>query len=101
MNEITLNAYAKINLSLVVTGKRPDGYHNIRSLMQGIDLCDVIKITKCPENGTKYNLPHCTIGGIDVYLCTDVETIPMDMSNLALRGIAAVLDACGTDTFDY
>lgn len=96
MNEITLNAYAKINLSLVVTGKRPDGYHNIRSLMQGIGLWDVIKITKCPENGTKYNLPHCTIGGIDVYLCTDVETIPMDMSNLALRGIAAVLDACGS-----
>ncbi len=97
MEQITLNAYAKINLSLVVTGKRPDGYHDIRSLMQGIGLCDVIKITKCPENGTKYNLPHCTIGGIDVYLCTDVETIPMDMSNLALRGIAAVLDACGSD----
>ena len=96
MEQITLNAYAKINLSLVVTGKRPDGYHDIRSLMQGIDLFDVIKITKCPENGTKYNLPHCTIGGIDVYLCTDVETIPMDMSNLALRGIAAVLDACGS-----
>jgi 4-diphosphocytidyl-2-C-methyl-D-erythritol kinase len=97
MEQITLNAYAKINLSLVVTGRRDDGYHNIRSLMQGIDLYDVIKITKCPENGTKYNLPHCTIGGIDVYLCTDVETIPMDMSNLALRGIAAVLDACGAD----
>jgi 4-diphosphocytidyl-2-C-methyl-D-erythritol kinase len=96
MEQITLNAYAKINLSLVITGRREDGYHNIRSLMQGIGLYDVIKITKCPENGTKYNLPHCTIGGIDVYLCTDVETIPMDMSNLALRGIAAVLDACGS-----
>jgi 4-diphosphocytidyl-2-C-methyl-D-erythritol kinase len=95
MEQITLNAYAKINLSLVVTGKRPDGYHDIRSLMQGIDLFDVIKITKCPENGTKYNLPHCTIGGIVVYLCTDVKTIPTDMSNLALRGIAAVIDACG------
>lgn len=95
VNEITLNAYAKINLSLVVTDRRSDGYHNIRSLMQGIDLFDVIKITKCPENGTKYNLPHCTIGGIVVYLCTDVETIPTDMSNLALKGIAAVLDNCG------
>lgn len=92
--EITLRSYAKINLSLVVTGRRADGYHNIRSLMQGIDLYDVVKITKCAENGTKYNLPHCTIGGIVVYLCTDVETIPTDMSNLALKGIAAVLDAC-------
>ena len=92
LNEITLKAYAKINLSLVVTGRREDGYHDIRSLMQGIGLYDVIKITKCLENGTKYNLSDCTIGGIDVYLCTDVETIPTDMSNLALRGIAAVLD---------
>lgn len=94
MNEITLNAYAKINLSLIVTGRRADGYHNIRSLMQGIDLFDIINIRKCLKNGTKYNLPHCTIGGIDVYLCTDVKTIPTDMSNLAFRGIAAVLDAC-------
>ena len=100
MKKITLNAYAKINLSLVVTGRRPDGYHNIRSLMQGIDLYDVIEITKCPENGTKYNLPHCTLGGIDVYLCTDVKTIPTDMSNLALRGIAAVLDACSEGAGD-
>lgn len=90
--EIELNAYAKINLSLVVTGRREDGYHNIRSLMQGIDLYDVIRISKCPENGTKYNLPHCTIDGVVVYLCTDVETIPTDMSNLALKGIKAVLD---------
>ena len=91
MEKIVLNAYAKINLSLTVTGRRDDGYHNIRSLMQGIDLCDVIKITKCVENGTKYNLPHCTIDGIVVYLCTDAKTIPLDMSNLALKGIAAVL----------
>ena len=92
MTEITLNAYAKINLSLTVTGRRTDGYHDIRSLMQGIDLFDVIKITKCPQNGTKYNLPHCTIGDVVVYLCTDADTIPVDMSNLALKGIASVLD---------
>ena len=95
MEEIVLKAYAKINLSLTVTGRREDGYHNIRSLMQGIDLCDVIKITKCAGNGTKYNLPHCTIGGIVVYLCSDAKTIPADMSNLALKGIAAVLEECG------
>ncbi len=83
MKEIELKAYAKINLSLTVTGRRADGYHNIRSLMQGIGLFDVIKITQCPRNGTKYNLPHCTIGDVVVYLCTDADTIPVDMSNLA------------------
>lgn len=95
-SEITLNAYAKINLSLKVLRRRPDGYHDIRSLMQGIGLYDVIKITKCLENGTIYNLPHCEIDGIDVYLCADTNTIPADMSNLAFKGIKAVLDACNT-----
>ena len=93
MNETELRAYAKINLSLTVTGRRENGYHNIRSLMQGIGLFDVIKLTKCPRNATKYKLPHCTIGGVVVYLCTDAETIPVDMSNLAFRGAAAVIDA--------
>ena len=90
MDEITLKAYAKINLSLRVLGRRQDGYHDISSLMQGIDLHDVIKITKCPGNGTKYNFPHCIAGGVVVYLCTDAKTIPADRSNLAVRGIEAV-----------
>lgn len=93
MDSITLNAHAKINLSLEVVGKRPDGYHNIVSLMQGIGLCDVVTIKKCPQNGTKYNLPHCTINRHVVYLCTDEKTIPTDMNNLAIKGIAALAKA--------
>ena len=99
-NRITLNAHAKINMSLEITGKRDDGYHNIRSFMQGIDLFDVVSIEKCLKNGTKYNLPHCTIEGNDVYLCTDVETIPADKSNLAFRGIEAVLKECGAECLE-
>jgi 4-diphosphocytidyl-2-C-methyl-D-erythritol kinase len=91
-SSVSLNAYAKINLSLEITGKRDDGYHDIMSLMQGINLCDVIEIKNCAENGTKYNMPHCTIDGVVVYLCTDTKTIPADMSNLAFKGIKAVLD---------
>lgn len=93
MEEIKLKAHAKLNLSLEITGKRSDGYHNIVSLMQGIDLSDILVIKKCAQNGTKYNLPHCTICGHVVYLCTDEKTIPTDMSNLALKGIEAVLKA--------
>lgn len=37
-----IKAYAKINLTLEVTGKRSDGYHTISSLMQSISLCDSI-----------------------------------------------------------
>ena len=67
MEEIRLNAHAKLNLSLEVVGRREDGYHNIVSLMQGIGLSDLIVVKKCAQNGTKYNLPHCTICGHVVY----------------------------------
>ena len=43
--EIKVLAPAKINLTLDVTGKRPDGYHNILSIMQSVDLYDTITIT--------------------------------------------------------
>ncbi|MCR5502638.1 MAG: 4-(cytidine 5'-diphospho)-2-C-methyl-D-erythritol kinase [Lachnospiraceae bacterium] len=37
-------AYAKINLCLDVTGKRPDGYHDLRMIMQTVDLYDELEI---------------------------------------------------------
>ena len=40
MRKIKQNAYAKINLSLDVLGRRDDGYHIVRMIMQTIDLCD-------------------------------------------------------------
>ena len=39
---IVLSAPAKINLTLEVLGKRPDGYHEIRSVMQTISLSDTL-----------------------------------------------------------
>ena len=102
MDKLTLNAHAKINLSLEITGKRPDGYHDIVSFMQGLGLHDVMSIEKCTQNGTKYNLPHCTVNGIVVYLCTDAKTIPTDMDNLAFRAVKAFTDAMGhTDYTKY
>jgi 4-diphosphocytidyl-2-C-methyl-D-erythritol kinase len=41
-----LKAYAKINISLDVVGKREDGYHLLRMIMQNIDLYDLINIEK-------------------------------------------------------
>ena len=95
MDKITLNAHAKINLSLEITGKRPDGYHDIVSFMQGLGLHDVLSIEKCTQKATKYKLPHCTVNGIVVYLCTDAKTIPTDMDNLAFRAVKAFTDALG------
>ena len=41
-----IKAYAKINIALDVVGKREDGYHLLRMIMQTIDLYDVIEIEK-------------------------------------------------------
>ncbi len=46
MDEITLQAPAKINLSLDVTGKRQDGYHNLETIMQSISLYDSVTVQK-------------------------------------------------------
>ncbi len=40
--KLVIKAYAKVNLALEVLGRRPDGYHEVRSLMQAIDLCDTL-----------------------------------------------------------
>lgn len=46
MNSISLKAPAKINLFLDITGKLPNGYHEIASVMQTVDIFDYVKIEK-------------------------------------------------------
>ena len=45
-NHITIDAMAKINLVLDVTGKRPDGYHELRMVMQTVGLFDTLEFTR-------------------------------------------------------
>lgn len=50
---VEVRAFSKINLFLNITGKRDDGYHNIESVMQSLEFCDNIFITKGNlHNGT-------------------------------------------------
>jgi 4-diphosphocytidyl-2-C-methyl-D-erythritol kinase len=44
MRSITIRAFAKINLSLRVGDVRPDGYHEVRTMLQAVDLVDELKI---------------------------------------------------------
>ena len=46
---LTFKAPAKINLTLEVLGKRPDGFHEIRSVMQSVELFDTITLTLSNE----------------------------------------------------
>jgi 4-diphosphocytidyl-2-C-methyl-D-erythritol kinase len=55
-----INAYAKINLFLRVLGKRPDGYHELETLMQSVTLHDVLTLSKT-RSGLVINCPDKNI----------------------------------------
>lgn len=71
MHHTTYFSPAKINLTLKVLGKRSDGYHNLSSLMQTIDLGDTL---------------HFTFGAPDKLTCTE-PTLPTDSSNLVTKAV--------------
>jgi 4-diphosphocytidyl-2-C-methyl-D-erythritol kinase len=52
---LIIEAPAKINLTLEVLGKRPDGYHEIRSVIQTVNFCDSLQITPDKEVRFKSN----------------------------------------------
>lgn len=54
---LTVHAYAKLNLTLEVLGERPDGYHEIASVMQTISLADTLTVEKAPELTLRCSLP--------------------------------------------
>lgn len=68
MKELTLNAYAKINLGLKIQGKREDGYHLISTLYQRIDLHDQITLILSDKGGIDYQGPQFE-GGEENNLC--------------------------------
>ena len=69
---LTLPARAKINIYLDILSRRENGYHNIQSIMQTIDLCDTVTLTRLPA-------------GSGICVETDVHGLPTDRSNLAWR----------------
>ena len=42
--KLTVNAPAKINLTLDIIGRRNDGYHLVKMLMQSVDVCDTVTV---------------------------------------------------------
>src|SRR5947199_8271882 len=53
-----VQAYAKINLTLDVLGRRPDGYHELSTLMQTIDLYDTLCLSTTDESCVRVICPQ-------------------------------------------
>src|SRR2546421_2421956 len=75
---LVLNAAAKVNLILEVLGKRDDGYHELVTVMQAVDLSDRI-----------------TLEDADVLELASSPGVPTDGRNLALRAATAPREAAG------
>lgn len=69
-----VRAYAKLNLTLDILGRREDGYHDLQMVMQSIDLCDDLTIV--PANGAGR-------------MSTNLSYLPGDERNLAQQAARA------------
>lgn len=83
MTTLYEGAYAKLNLTLDVLGKREDGYHDLKSVMQAISIRDDVEI----DIGT----------GKPWTLECSMEGIPCDERNLAWKAAKVFFDATGKD----
>ena len=86
MKKIQLHAYAKINLTLDVTGRRPNGYHDVEMIMQQVSLCDIITVGWEPDPGSE---------GIGIRLEVSRPDLPADASNLAWKAAEAMIAGFG------
>lgn len=80
MTAITLPAYAKINLYLAVTGRLPNGYHTVETVMQAISLHDLITVEVCDHSA-----PAIT-------LTCSAASVPCDSTNLVWRAAERFFD---------
>jgi len=83
MDSINLKAYAKVNLSLDILGKRPNGYHEVEMIMQQVTLYDDVTITKKPV-------------GISIH--TDCYFIPNNAKNIGYKIAQDVMAIHGIDS---
>ena len=78
MNIVKLRAYGKINLALDVTGKREDGYHEVRMIMQTVNLYDQIIMKKINDPG--------------IHLKTNLYYLPINEKNIVYKAVKLIKD---------
>ncbi len=83
MKTLTLSAPAKLNLTLDVLGRREDGYHEMKMVMQSVSLADRVTLTVGPGEG--------------IGLSSDLGFLPVDRRNLAVAAALRLREAVGMD----
>lgn len=78
---VRIKAPAKVNLTLDVIGRRSDGFHEIRSLVQGIDLCDELCMRSRAGDGVSLR-------------CIGAD-LPTDSGNLVVQAIERLAEVAG------
>ncbi len=81
MGEITELAYAKLNISLDVLSKLPDGYHEMCMVMQSVSLCDTLRVSLRTDGAVR--------------ITTDLCYLPCDERNIAARAARSFFSATG------
>ena len=76
-------ACAKLNLALDILGKRPDGYHEMRMVMQSIDLADHVTVSTCP--------------GKEIVVTTDLPYLPKGDGNIAAKAALWFFSSVGME----
>jgi len=80
VRELTLRSYAKINLSLDVTGIRSDGYHTLETVMQQVSLYDEIRLS-WEKTGDS---------DLEIIITNSKPYLPSDQRNLAYKAALAM-----------
>ncbi|MCR5123459.1 MAG: 4-(cytidine 5'-diphospho)-2-C-methyl-D-erythritol kinase [Ruminococcus sp.] len=78
LQTLELRAYAKLNLFLDITGRRADGYHELKTVMQSVSIYDELTFTLTEGAGLE--------------LSCDRGDLPVNDDNLVVKGIKAVLN---------
>ncbi|MBQ1484706.1 MAG: 4-(cytidine 5'-diphospho)-2-C-methyl-D-erythritol kinase [Eubacterium sp.] len=82
---ISIESPAKINLSIDVVGKRPDGMHEVDMIMQAIDFCDTVTVTVSRPGASRC---HIT--------CSDPD-VPTDERNICWKAVSLMREAASGD----
>lgn len=82
-NSLSLKAYAKVNLALDVLRRRPDGYHDVKMIMQNLDIYDELEFEVIARDTED----------VRIDLTVNKEGIPTDDRNLVYKAIAILFEA--------